>query len=269
MKFPSRKIRCILTSAFTLPIALLMPPIANASEGTVSQPGNNPQLTIESSAVKATEAIKSSLPLISVKTSIVVTAPATAYVSFDRIAVSSSPNPEIEKARLLAVAVAEADAKKKEEEANAKKKAEEEADKQKAEAEKAFAAGDVSSLEKTGFKAGIEPMTEMDDKLVSIAATGLGKPYVWGGTTPQGWDCSGYVQWVYAQAGIKIPRVNQWEAGTITTKPVPGDIVVQNNNTHVGIYAGGGMMYSALNPDQGTRFHSVNIAPSYFVHIER
>jgi cell wall-associated NlpC family hydrolase len=93
--------------------------------------------------------------------------------------------------------------------------------------------------------------------LAAIAYTGIGSPYVWGGTTPSGWDCSGFTQWVYAQAGISIPRVNAWTVMTPTATPSPGDLVVQNGGAHVGIYVGNGMMISALNPSQGTLLHSV------------
>lgn len=258
--------RVVITGVLTLPLALLFPSGALAAEDTVTAE-KNPNASIEIPALKKVQAIKSSLPLIALNDSlIVVTAPSTATLSFERPAVTSEPNPEVAKAKELADAIAEAEKKKEADAQEAKKKS----DEAKAESERLFAAGDVSAIEVHGFTpAGTEKMTDIDDKIVSLASTGLGKPYVWGGTTPAGWDCSGYVQWVYAQAGIKIPRVNQWEAGKLTTNPVPGDIVVQNNNTHVGIYAGGGMMYSALNPDQDTRFHSVNIGPSYFIHIDR
>ncbi|MFI2563888.1 MULTISPECIES: C40 family peptidase [unclassified Paenarthrobacter] len=93
--------------------------------------------------------------------------------------------------------------------------------------------------------------------LAAIAYTGIGHPYVWGGTTPNGWDCSGFTQWVYAQAGISIPRVNAWTAMKATSTPQPGDLVMQNGGAHVGIYVGNGMMISALNPSQGTLLHSV------------
>ena len=94
--------------------------------------------------------------------------------------------------------------------------------------------------------------------LPGIAYTGIGNPYVWGGTTPSGWDCSGFTQWVYAQAGISIPRVNAWNAMKPTSAPAPGDLVMQNGGAHVGIYVGNGMMISALNPSQGTLLHAVS-----------
>lgn len=93
--------------------------------------------------------------------------------------------------------------------------------------------------------------------IAGIAYTGIGRPYVWGGTSPNGWDCSGFTQWVYAQAGISIPRVNAWSIMTPTAAPKPGDLVVQNGGAHVGIYVGNGMMVSALNPGQGTLLHAV------------
>ncbi|MFP3578832.1 C40 family peptidase [Arthrobacter sp. fls2-241-R2A-200] len=92
--------------------------------------------------------------------------------------------------------------------------------------------------------------------LAAIAYTGIGHPYVWGGTTPNGWDCSGFTQWVYAQAGISIPRTNAWTVMKPTNTPAPGDLVMQNGGAHVGIYVGNGMMISALNPSQGTLLHA-------------
>jgi cell wall-associated NlpC family hydrolase len=94
--------------------------------------------------------------------------------------------------------------------------------------------------------------------LAAIAYTGIGSPYLWGGTTPSGWDCSGFTQWVYAQAGISIPRTNAWTAMKPTSTPAPGDLVMQNGGAHVGIYVGNGMMISALNPSQGTILHAVS-----------
>lgn len=99
--------------------------------------------------------------------------------------------------------------------------------------------------------------TAAGSSLAAIAYTGIGHPYVWGGTTPAGWDCSGFTQWVYAQAGISIPRVQAWSIMKPTSTPVPGDLVVQNGGAHVGIYVGNGMMISALNPSQGTLLHAV------------
>ena len=94
--------------------------------------------------------------------------------------------------------------------------------------------------------------------LAAIAYTGVGHSYVWGGTSPvTGWDCSGFTQWVYAQAGISIPRTNAWTVMKPTSTPQPGDLVMQNGGAHVGIYVGNGMMISALNPSQGTLLHAV------------
>lgn len=107
---------------------------------------------------------------------------------------------------------------------------------------------------------------DLDDQrraILGFAQQGLTGRYVWGGTAFRAWDCSGYVMWVYAQIGRRLPRVDQWVAGTPTTAPLPGDLVVQNPDGpdhwgHVGIYAGGGMMYSALNPGVGTLLHPID-----------
>ncbi|WP_256939917.1 C40 family peptidase [Arthrobacter sp. BF1] len=102
--------------------------------------------------------------------------------------------------------------------------------------------------------------------ILHSAQEGVGGSYVWGGTAFKAWDCSGYVQWIYTQVGIALPRTEQWLAGRPTVRPQPGDLVVQdpdgaNHWGHVGIYAGAGMMYSALNPSAGTLLHPVSWNP--------
>mgnify|MGYP005992489753 CR=1 FL=1 len=107
--------------------------------------------------------------------------------------------------------------------------------------------------------------------ILRFTREGVGGAYVWGGTAFKAWDCSGFVQWIYRQAGINLPRVDQWKVGKRTDNPQPGDLVVQNaqgpnNWGHVGIYAGDGMMYSALNPSVGTLLHPIawNSDTAYF-----
>ncbi|WP_229866821.1 C40 family peptidase [Sinomonas cellulolyticus] len=118
----------------------------------------------------------------------------------------------------------------------------------------------ASTVQAASAPAAVAPVaapTAAGSSLAGIAYTGIGHPYVWGGTTPAGWDCSGFTQWVYAQAGISIPRVQAWSIMKPTSTPMPGDLVVQNGGAHVGIYVGNGMMISALNPSQGTLLHAV------------
>lgn len=77
-----------------------------------------------------------------------------------------------------------------------------------------------------------------------------GTPYRWGGTTPKGFDCSGFVQYVYRQIGVRLPRTSsaQRHAGTLVprSQAKPGDIVHMPG--HVGIYLGNGMMADAPRP---------------------
>ena len=88
--------------------------------------------------------------------------------------------------------------------------------------------------------------------VIAIAARYIGVPYVYGGTTPAGWDCSGAVRYIYAQLGISLPRTaNEQMAATrrvSRSEAVPGDLVFITSGGrayHVGIYAGGNMMYDA------------------------
>lgn len=84
--------------------------------------------------------------------------------------------------------------------------------------------------------------------IISIAARYVGTPYVYGGTSPSGFDCSGYTQYVYKQVGISLPRTSgaQGSGGrrVSASEARPGDLVWSGNG-HIGIYAGGNQMYDA------------------------
>nr|WP_209044122.1 C40 family peptidase [Brevibacterium marinum] len=92
------------------------------------------------------------------------------------------------------------------------------------------------------------------EQVLGWAAKGTGTPYVSGGTSQSGWDCSGYTKWVYGKVGVDLPRTSgaQKGAGKVVSQSEakPGDLVWHPG--HVGIYAGGGQMYDAGSPGSGT-----------------
>lgn len=98
------------------------------------------------------------------------------------------------------------------------------------------------------------------ETVLAAAYDGIGGSYVWGGKSYKAWDCSGFVSYVYAQAGIKLTAYTYTMATelTPTSNPQPGDIVFTNGYAHVGIYVGDGKMISALNPSQGTQLTAVD-----------
>lgn len=92
----------------------------------------------------------------------------------------------------------------------------------------------------------------MGATVLSIASRYVGIYYRYGGTTPRGFDCSGFVRYVYNQIGAPLPRTahQQMNAGRRISREEarPGDLVFTVRGgyaTHVGIYAGGGMMYDS------------------------
>ena len=93
-----------------------------------------------------------------------------------------------------------------------------------------------------------------DNEIINTAKSFLGTPYQWGGTTPSGFDCSGFVQYVLAQNGKSIPRTSQeqFASGQAVDKSQlqAGDLVFYDwsggtEATHVGIYEGNGKMIHA------------------------
>jgi cell wall-associated NlpC family hydrolase len=93
----------------------------------------------------------------------------------------------------------------------------------------------------------------------SIALHYLGVPYVYGGASPSGFDCSGLVMYVYAQLGISLPHytVAQWNATEPISSPAPGDLVFFNGLGHVGIYIGGGRFVDAPHTGSVVRIDSI------------
>ena len=99
-------------------------------------------------------------------------------------------------------------------------------------------------------------LTPLRQAIIDTAAMYVGYPYVLYGTPPEAFDCSAYTWWVYKQQGITIPRTVRDQKTFVTrvTDPQPGDLIFYDDFYHVGIYAGPGMTYEALNPGAGVRY---------------
>ncbi|WP_308212061.1 MULTISPECIES: C40 family peptidase [Nocardia] len=98
---------------------------------------------------------------------------------------------------------------------------------------------------------------------LQVALWQIGRPYVWGGTDPGGFDCSGLVQWSFRHVGINVPRTTWQQARAGSPVPffamMPGDVVVVNpDGSHVGIYAGGGMLLNAHSDGVGVVLTPLN-----------
>ncbi|WP_181439594.1 C40 family peptidase [Curtobacterium sp. MCBD17_032] len=141
-------------------------------------------------------------------------------------------------------------------------------------AEDYLAADSATTASAAGAAAtGAAPAAGTPFSLPAVVATAkqyIGTPYVFGGATPAGFDCSGYVMYVYAQHGISLAHsvTLQDQAGTTIpeSEAQPGDVVVFNDGSHDGFYMGNGMIMDAPKPGG-----SVSIRPiwSSSYHIVR
>ncbi|MFF9111814.1 MULTISPECIES: NlpC/P60 family protein [unclassified Streptomyces] len=100
------------------------------------------------------------------------------------------------------------------------------------------------------------------DKALAFARAQIGKPYVWGATGPDSYDCSGLTQAAWKAAGVDLPRTTYDQVNAGTTVPLsqarPGDLVFfYGDVSHVGVYIGGGMMIHAPKPGAYVREESI------------
>ncbi|SEF61269.1 Cell wall-associated hydrolase, NlpC family [Actinacidiphila yanglinensis] len=136
--------------------------------------------------------------------------------------------------------------------------------------------------QRAAFRAGGDPRASRDQVLppllnlpassgraaiaVAAARRMLGAPYVWGATGPGSFDCSGLMQYAYAQAGVALPRTSQEQMNAGPHIPLdqarPGDLVIYRSDaSHVGMYVGGGQVIHAPYPGARVRYDPVNMMP--------
>lgn len=100
--------------------------------------------------------------------------------------------------------------------------------------------------------------------IVNKAYQYLGVKYVWGGTSPSGFDCSGFIQYVYRSQGVSLPRTSRAQAASgkyvSIANAQPGDILYfgQSSVTHVGIYIGNGKMIHSPRPGKSVEIVSIS-----------
>ena len=100
--------------------------------------------------------------------------------------------------------------------------------------------------------------------VVATANQYIGSRYIYGGTAPSGFDCSGFTSYVYKKYGVSLSRTaaGQYSNGVAVSKGElqPGDLVMfgKSGINHVGIYIGGGKMIHAANPSRGVTTDTIN-----------
>ena len=112
----------------------------------------------------------------------------------------------------------------------------------------------------------IKALAGSGQAVVDYACQFIGNPYVWGGTSlTDGADCSGFVQSVFANFGISLPRTT-WDQenvgiGVSYEEALPGDLILYEG--HVGIYMGNGQIVNAMNESDG-----IGICPATYTPIK-
>lgn len=172
---------------------------------------------------------------------------------------------QLEKEEAIRQAKLAAEAKKRAEEARKKAAAEAAAKAAARAAAEAAAASSSSGSSSSGGSQGAKvsvPAAASSSEVVSIAMQYLGCPYVWAGASPDGFDCSGFVMYVYKQVGVRLPHSSRLQYGC--GQPVsrsdlqPGDLVFfYSPISHVGIYIGDGQMIHAAGTGKNVRINNV------------
>ncbi|MFF4273049.1 NlpC/P60 family protein [Streptomyces sp. NPDC001536] len=214
-------------------------------------------VTEQSATMKKRQEATDSLATLSESQSDLKTAKATVQRKLSAARELLSQLTAEEKARLAAIE------KQKQEEAarKAAELAKQQAAEQKA-AEEAAAAEESASSSSSSSEASDASYATKADKALAFARSQVGKPYVWGATGPDSYDCSGLTQAAWNAAGISLPRTtyDQVNAGTTVTlaNARPGDLVFfYDDVTHVGIYIGNGKMIHAPKPGAYVREESI------------
>jgi cell wall-associated NlpC family hydrolase len=137
-----------------------------------------------------------------------------------------------------------------------------------AEAAAAEAAELASSTVSTATSVDV-PASAIGNSVISIASRYIGVPYVSGGSSPSGFDCSGFTAYVYGQLGIALPHSSSSQPGYGTVVPAseaqPGDLMWTPG--HVSIYAGGNTMIDASKPGTVVDFRPIWQSNPTFVRM--
>ena len=139
---------------------------------------------------------------------------------------------------------------------------------QQASAASANAITDLAGLHLSGRQDYVTPYAEA---AVNAALSKLGDPYVWGAEGPDAFDCSGLVQWSYAQAGLYVPRVVPDQYAAFTPIPFadlhPGDVIVYGSTPsdlyHITMYIGDGLMVEAPHTGDVVKVVPVSLTDAY------
>ena len=129
----------------------------------------------------------------------------------------------------------------------------------------AYNYGKNTTILSTDFYKGEASVSPAVKSIIDMAETFLGTPYVWGGTTPKGFDCSGFVQYLYGKNGYSITRTTytQWANDGVRVSRDdlrPGDLVYfgyGDSPSHVGLYVGKGMMIHSPRTGDVVKFSTI------------